>query len=564
MKEKTRLIVFLAVFLLAAVAGPGFTAQARIPANSTVSAIEINGSFFVPQQEITDAIFSKVGEPLLQEKVSQDLKAIYALGYFSDVTVNYRPFKRGTKIIFTVQENPIITKIQVDGNRAISTIEIKSIMQTKAGKILNFKVLQSDIKTINNYYQQAGYMLARIVDTTLDEKNHVLTIKIVEGNIESIAIEGNESTKDYVIIREMNTRPDSVLNEKVLSKDLRRIFNLGFFSEVTPDFVPGSTPDKIGLLLKIKENRASSINFGGGYGEREGWFGFVDLSINNLMGTGRSMLIRGQSGQELSTYQFKYNEPWLYPEFFGDHASFTFRRWFTYGKDVYLSQQDEIHNGWDVELGRPLWGEYIRGSVVLGSEKVDPYDTATFEAYLSDSIGFNLSYDTRDYWLNPASGVYYTLSLKEGWTYAGSGNSGFFKVGIDANHYNSLGLNQVLAMHAGTGIGFGAVPIGELYWVGGSNTVRGYYPTEARIGRRRLLANVEYRYTFNEVFQGVFFFDWGNAWDEGFVVPTKFLTGWGPGIRLNTPLGPIRLDYGVPSGANFGQGIIHFSIGQAF
>jgi len=66
------------------------------------------------------------------------------------------------------------------------------------------------------------------------------------------------------------------------------------------------------------------------------------------------------------------------------------------------------------------------------------------------------------------------------------------------------------------------------------------------------------------MFQGVLFFDWGNAWDEGWPDPYQFISGKGFGIRLNTPMGPIRLDYGIGSNRSFSQGALHFSIGQAF
>ena len=66
------------------------------------------------------------------------------------------------------------------------------------------------------------------------------------------------------------------------------------------------------------------------------------------------------------------------------------------------------------------------------------------------------------------------------------------------------------------------------------------------------------------MFQGVFFYDWGGAWNSGLPETSTFLSGWGPGVRVNTPLGPIRLDYGVAGGKAFAEGIMHFSIGQAF
>ncbi|MBU1867467.1 MAG: BamA/TamA family outer membrane protein, partial [Candidatus Margulisbacteria bacterium] len=106
--------------------------------------------------------------------------------------------------------------------------------------------------------------------------------------------------------------------------------------------------------------------------------------------------------------------------------------------------------------------------------------------------------------------------------------------------------------------------IGELYWAGGANTVRGYYPSEAHKGTLKIILNAEYRLNFSDMFQGVFFYDWGNAWSGDAPDTANFLSGWGPGMRINTPLGPIRLDYGVPAGKTFSEGIMHFSIGQAF
>jgi outer membrane protein insertion porin family len=381
--------------------------------------------------------------------------------------------------------------------------------------------------------------------------------------VEAITLEGNESTQDYVILRELKTKAGSALNQETLKKDLRRVFNLGFFSEVTPNFEPGSTPDKVVIVIKIKETRTSTINFGGGYGEREGWFGFVDLSVNNLMGTSQGLMIRGQSGQQLTTYQFKYTNPWLLPEKFGDHTAFTFRRWYTIGRDIYLTEQDAKYNGFDVSVGKPLFENY-NITWTLGSELVTPNGTSSFESYQSDTVGLALAYDTRDFWLNPTRGQLYTVSTKQGWKHAGSGTTTFFKLDWDINHFYPVLDNQVLAFHIGAGVGFGDIPIGELYWAGGANSVRGYYPSQAKNGKRRLISNLEYRINFSDLFQGVFFYDWGNAWDLGAPVFSNFITGWGPGLRINTPLGPIRLDYGVPGGKTFSEGIMHFSIGQAF
>lgn len=527
-----------------------------------ITAIDIQGNTTISEDKIREAIFSRVGDTLYEEKIKVDIKAIYALGFFSDVGIYFYDFEGGTKVVFEVIENPIICEIRFEGNTIYSPEKLLSLMQTKEFEILNFKVLREDIEFINKSYKEDGYILARVIDVSTDEWTGTLTIKVVEGIVEDILIEGNEVTHNYVILRELNTKPGSVLNEKVLTKDLRRVFNLGFFQEIFPSFQPGSAPDKVVILLQVKESRTSTVNFGGGFGEREGWFGFIDLSINNLFGTGRGLLIRGQTGQEVQTYQFKYNEPWIFPGIFGDHTSFTFRKWYTIGKDIYLTQQNEIRNGFDVSLGKPF-GEDFKTSFSLGSEFVSPYQDATFEAYRSDTLGFTFSYDTRDFWLNPTEGSFHSFSTRWGWKHTKITTS-FMKYSLDFNQFIKLAERQTLAMHIGGGIGYGDVPSSELFWCGGANTVRGWYPHEAHTGIKKLITNIEYRYTFNEVFQGVIFHDFGNAWDVGFPYFRDFLAGWGAGLRLNTPLGPIRLDYGIAGGKSFGEGIIHFSIGQAF
>jgi len=540
----------------------GATARASVEVASTITALELSGNHLVPAKEIMGAVFTRIGDTLYQEKLQGDLKGIYALGYFADVYPSFEAFNKGTKVTIHVVENPPVAGIAFDGVTVYAPQDLLASMETRTGDLLNFKKMQDDIANINNKYKADGYMLARVVDVENDKKTNILHFQVTEGKVESIVLDGNDNTKDYVILRELNTKPGSVLNETVLKKDLRRVFNLGFFSEVTPNFESGSSKETVVLQLKIKETRTSTVNFGGGYGQQEGWFGFIDLSINNLMGTAQGLMVRGQVGQQFNTYQFKYTNPWFWPQKLGDHAALTFRRWLTIGRDILLTTQDGVYNGFDVSVGKPL-KENVSINYTVGSENVSPYGTSSFDAYRSDTIGFGLSYDTRDFWLNPKEGRYYTINFKQGFKTTNIVTA-FTKVDWDLNHFYPVGDNQVLALHAGAGLGYGDVPIGDLYWAGGPTTIRGYYPTDAHTGKRKFIANAEYRLNFSDMFQGVFFYDWGDAWSVGAPDPGKFLSAWGPGVRINTPMGPIRLDYGVPGGKSFSEGIMNFSIGQAF
>ncbi|MFA4904910.1 MAG: BamA/TamA family outer membrane protein [Candidatus Margulisiibacteriota bacterium] len=556
--RKFWLVLFLLLFVTAAQAAE--RGLSEYPAR--IASFMVRGNHTIPQREILDAVFSKTGEALDPERIRNDLKAIYALGYFEDVTVAYEVVEDGTRVIYQVVENPVLGQIIIEGASTVSSAEISSMMKLKVGGLLNYKTLREDLAAINDNYRKQGYTLARVVDVAVSPDKTRVDFKVVEGIVEEVSLEGNATTLDYVIRREMKTRAGSVFNEDVLAKDLRRVFNLGFFSEINPVFEPGSATDRVRIILKIKETRTNTINFGGGWGEREGWFGFLDLSINNLMGTAQGLMLRGQTGTQLTTYQFKYTNPWFWPEKLGDKTSLALRLWNTQGTDIYLTQQDQINTGWDATIGKTLRDEYS-ASYTFGTEAVAPRGGASFEAYNSAFIGTTLAYDTRDFWMNPTKGVYHTISLRQGWKFT-TITTGYSKVGFDFNIYRPVGVQQVLASHLGMGLGMGDVPLGELYWAGGPNTVRGYGFDEIRRGTRKLLFNLEYRYTFNETFQGVVFFDWGDAWNGGEPDIKNFLSGWGPGLRLNTPLGPIRLDYGVGAGKNAGEGILHFSIGQAF
>ncbi|MFA4966879.1 MAG: BamA/TamA family outer membrane protein [Candidatus Margulisiibacteriota bacterium] len=533
-----------------------------LEAASKITAIEIKGNKLVAESEIRAALFSRAGENLDEQKLKNDLKAIYALGYFADATSNIEPFKDGSKVTYNVVENQIIKKLGVEGNITYSTAEIVSIINLKEGNILNYKTMRGDIETINQYYKKAGYAMSRVSDVSVSPDKKEVNFLIVEGIVEAVTLEGNDATQDYVILRELKTKAGKVFNEEVFSKDLRRVFNLGFFSEINPAFDAGTSPDKTIITLKIKETRTNTINFGGGYGEREGWFGFTDLAINNLLGTAQGLLLRGQFGQQQTTYQFRYTNPWFLPEKLGDRTSFTYRMWNTMGTDIYLTQQDEFHVGWDATLGKNLRDDF-QTSYSLGSETVMPRGGASFEGYDSDFVGWSLSYDTRDFWMNPNKGVFHTISIKQGWKIT-SATTSYSKFGLDMNSFTPVRPQLVFAWHFGAGAGFGDIPLGELYWAGGPTTVRGYGLSEVQKGVYKLIANLEYRYTINDIFQLVTFFDWGQAWNAGYPDLPNFLTGWGPGVRLNTPLGPIRLDYGIGAGKNAGEGILHFSIGQAF
>ena len=294
------------------------------------------------------------------------------------------------------------------------------------------------------------------------------------------------------------------------------------------------------------------------------FFGFTDLYLDNLFGTGQLIAIRGQFGKSMS-YQIKYRHPWL----LGKRRYLSLRRWYTTGSASFVSSvtggggsinyRDETRNGGDVAIGIPLGEKYsLEHSLKVEGVSVPSANNNYYNIF---SLSNALSYDTRDFVLNPSTGSLYTFSIEKafGW---GSNALSFTRVDMYANKFFHIYGKHVLALRLVGGSKSGTLEDSELYYVGGSTTVRGFDDQDPfATGRRRLIFNAEWRYTFNSILQGVIFYDIGTATNARFPKMSDFRSGKGLGLRLTTPLGPIRIDYGINC---FGQGVLHFNIGQAF
>jgi outer membrane protein insertion porin family len=562
----------------------------------------IAGNKNITGEAIRAILKQKVGQPFSPTDAESDRQAIQDMGYFSAVTLRttVAPVTNQVSETYTLVENPRVTAIVFTGNSVESSPVLLKVMQTQTGQVLNTNLLSKDIQSIIAVYRNAGFRASISDEINIDPATGTLTVPLIEARISSLTITGNKKTKTWVITREMKSKPGQVYNENVFRRDLTKIYNLGLFDNVGPADI--GTPDvgKVALTLPVTEKRTGQVSVGVGYSSTEHLVGRAQLSESNFRGLGETASIMWEVGsvQSESSIDLGFADPWIDRKHDGfsvdlyDKVVYRFDNSFFSGSSVGTSSQYvERHKGAQVSLSRPL-SDYTTGFLTVRGESVSTNnaDVPVSSLFIlqNDSIfglGGRIVTDTRDNAFNAAAGGYTAFSLEGvGADTSTAGNAPsplapgpyyFPKFGADLRRYFSLQgkrrkslteNKRVFAVRLLAGFTATDTPFSEQYFLGGADTLRGY--AEDRFwGNDMLLINAEVRIPIVSSVQGVLFTDAGDAWGsiyqaEGLQQATSFQlqAAVGVGLRVTTPVGPIKVDYGI---GRFG-GNTDFSVGQSF
>jgi len=547
-----------------------------------ITAIVVKGNENISKDLIISQIASNLGDLFSKDNIEKDVNAIYELGYFKNINVKLEAFRDGYKVIFVLEEYLPVDEIIIEGSTTVTVEEMRDVMVLTEGQIFSQKILKNDLKRVSQIYKDRGFLLINIKDVKFDNEGK-LWITIAEGMLEKIVIEGNEKTKEKVITREINIHPGDLFDFNIVKKSLQKIYNLGFFEDVTMRLDPGSEDDSVILVIKVIEKNTGKFGVGAGYNSEEGLIGFTSYEENNLFGGGQKIEAEIEIGTR-TTYKLSFLEPWVggTPTSLGFEVYDSMLHKEDKEDDVIIGEYDEEKLG-----GRLIFGRKIGDSIKLGLEAktqrvsydlitgVLPEDT---NEGLTNSITPSITYDTRDDVFDPTSGMYHSLSMEKAGGFMG-GDYNFTKYNLTLRAYistdfigdisNVRSINKiteklsegVLAFRAMGGIADTDLPSFTKYEIGGMATLRGYDLGEFS-GDTSLVFNAEYRFPISDNFQAVVFADWGQAWDYGESIDFEDLKfGRGVGVRFDTPLGAIRLDYGI---GESGVGKTYFSIGHTF
>ena len=540
----------------------------------TIVEINFSGASAATEPTARAALAMHVGDAVSEAGLVKDRDAVYATGYFYDLYPTFEQVPEGVVLTYNVLENPVLKEVKIEGNTVETTESLMDLVTVKNGELLNSRTLQENVQAIQEKYRADGYILAKITDLNIAQDG-TLTIKISEGVLEDYKVKGNKKTKDYVILREMRQKTGEPFNANLARRSMQRVYNLGFFEDVNVKMNPGVEPNAVVMEIDVKEKRTGSFGIGAGYSSSDGMVGMVSVSDTNFRGMGDTISISYEmSGDDTDArgYTFMYRRPWLDKK----ETAGTLR---VYNRTYEYDDYDENGNhkesfmrkysGGEFTLSRPM-SEYSTNFVTLRNRK-DKYVKHTETgnagnrsgntAWLSSNFGTTRSVtfehvtDTRDNVYEPTMGARASLSAE----FAGfGGDFRYQKYTLGDTHYLKAGRSQVFVLRGQYGFTTGSLSEYSQFRMGGQDTIRGYREDQFR-GTRMALASLEYRFPIVSKVTGALFTDYGGAWSDGFM-PEKLHGSIGVGLGLNTPIGPLRLDYGRGSQG----GRVHFRVGGTF
>ncbi len=551
-----------------------------------------------------------------EEKFQTDLDRIatvYRSKGFLDVrvdsTVEYSPDGQDIHLTILVDEGKEYTvgEISVIGNLAFPENEIREQIKIKSGTAFDFQKIKGDVDNIRAFYYDKGYMDADIglrhkYNSSTDRMDLIYDIQshdeIYVGRINVI---GNTKTKDKIIRRALRVYPGAKYDGKKLKRSKERIYNLGFFEDVYFETTPTDRKDVNDLNVTVKETKTGELSFGGGYSSIDAFIGFVQIRQRNFdamdfptfTGAGQDLTVRGEIGSARTNYFLSWTDPWVldYPLLFG--ADLYRQEHKKYGLSGY--DYNEMRFGGSARLGKELTDELSTGLVYnLEEVKISDIPGDASEG-LKAELGTNtlsrltwdLRYDTRNNKYSPSQGWISGMSLENAGGFIG-GNRAFVKGYIHSSFYYSIFEGIVLELKARFGLassyaGTEDVPVYERFFAGGAATIRGY--KERAVGPRDSAAlfiggnalaigNAEVTFPlFKDLLKGAVFYDIGNVMQKpGDLFKTSgggegYKMGFGAGVRVKTPIGPVKLDYGYPLSENHGdkkEGQFYFSVSHGF
>ena len=541
-----------------------------------------------------------------ETQLEQDVAAVKE--YYQDhgyIDVEVKEVRRERKkgkmtIVIVLQEGPIyrVGKIRITGTKAAPETRVRALLKMKEGGIYSPKQIREDSKKIADAYGTGGYVDLQVTPTGVPAGENRIDVhyEIQEGGpsfVQRINIVGNTRTKDKVIRREVLIAPGDILNSVRVETTKKRLDNLGYFEKVETFPEDTGVVGRKDLTIQVQEKRTGSLNFGAGFSTIDQLVGFVEMTQGNFdllnwpgfTGAGQKFRFRIQYGNTRKDIVLSLTEPY-----------FMDRR-LSLGGEIYYREADYLSNiytqrnyGFSVEMRKQI-APFTAASLGYRLEKIELFDVsqgASSQILIEQGtttksqVTLGIANDTRDNPFLTRSGHRITLTPFVAGGFLG-GNEQIVGVSLEARQYFHLYKDSILLLSgsASSVDAWGSGKFVHIYdrlFLGGANDLRGFNfrdvsPRDINgepLGGQSMAAfTIEYTMPLFEKARFAVFFDSGfvnvKAWDFN---TNDYVDDVGVGLRLDLPIGPLRIDYGIPleNGPykNPGSGKFNFNVGYQF
>src|SRR5205807_7675694 len=443
-------------------------------------------------------------------------------------------------------------KTDYKGQTLCTETELRSESKLKEGSVIRMAEVRNEVTRVTDLYGAKGYAFAEVnpdIRPDQDAKTAVVVFDTKEGaliQVRNINITGNEKTRDKVIRRELRLNEAELIDTAALKRSFQRLNNLNYFETV--EIIPKQVdPNTVDLDVKVKEKSTGTFSIGGGFSSLDKLGLVADITEGNLFGRGQLLKIRGQLGQRRSLGVVTFREPYLFDEALSGQVDI-------YARETFFVSYFEERIGADIVLGK-WFSEYLSGSVSLLRERLTISNDIASKLFLggggvtnvpvsdlppliqqqigtstTDAIILGVARDTRDVYLDPSKGARYGLTLE----FAGGplgGTNDFYKYIGDTVWFFPVVWDTVFSPRARLGVAHSyesgsRLPVGDRFFVGGIQTVRGFSfgragPTASDLSplgaTKQLIFNFDYIFPIAPELKvkGVVFFDYGKGFNDG-------------------------------------------------
>jgi outer membrane protein insertion porin family len=581
----------------------GLIGEIRFEGNTAISSRKLK-SKIKSKERTFYRLWGKAGK-LDNQTVIDDVAAIQEAyqdeGYvYAKVSYRREPLDaKSTALIFEIVEGGKYDVASVDlrGVTIFTKDELTPAIRTEAGFPYSGSDVRGDEKMIRDYYGSRGYADAR-VDTQLTDagpgKLNVI-FSVTEGSksfIRKVNISGNVKTKDEVIRRELPFAPGDPLNTVQLEAAQTTLENMNYFEikgEPNPLTIRPVDTEVAGFKdveVNVTEKPTGSVNFGAGFSSVDSLVGFVDVTQTNFdiadwkdfRGAGQRFNLNLRYGIRTSSFNTSWTEPW----FLGQKLALTVSLF--YQNLFYLSNRyDQINAGGSIGLRKPIGkNAYIEGTYTIQQTTIDvdqgPSDNATQLLrnedgdYIVSKVELNFVHDTRDSVFITRKGHKFEAGLMASGL---GGDVEVYGANIGGQQFFSLPGDTILSIEGMArwvdNWGGDNVPIFERQFLGGAYNLRGFDYRDAGPkdsvgepigGNVSLFGSVEFSFPIMEKVRGAVFWDVGMIQSDidaaagtnaagirnggPIIGDGEIYSNVGIGVRLFLPVGPIRLDLGLP------------------